>query len=235
MRAPRALRNFLYDWRDRRTDTDGEVDFYQKDYYDNLNRIYQTDRLNTTATGNLIARTVTNYDDLSRVYQTIRYGVDPTTGIVGNALTDNTWFDPSGNVLKSQPAGAQLFTKPVFDGLNRQTVQYQSYNLSETGYPLPGDLANDTVFQQIETTYDAASNVIQTTTRLRYHTETATGPLGNPSTVPLARVLYQASWPDALGRVIASADYGTNGGIDFDASVNAAIVLGHLPGIDELV
>ena len=40
---------------EHRTDTDGEVDFYQKDYYDNLNRIYQTDRLNTTATGNLIA------------------------------------------------------------------------------------------------------------------------------------------------------------------------------------
>ena len=100
------------------------------------------------------------------MFQTIRYGVDPTTGIVGNALTDNTWFDPSGNVLKSQPAGAQLFTKPVFDGLNRQTVQYQSYNLSETGYPVPGDLANDTVFQQTETTYDAASNVIQTATRL---------------------------------------------------------------------
>ena len=138
-------------------------------------------------------------------------------------------------MLKSQPAGAQLFTKPVFDGLNRQTVQYQSYNLSETGYPLPGDLANDTVFQQTETTYDAASNVIQTTTRLALPHETATGPLGNPSTVPLARVLYQASWPDALGRVIASADYGTNGGSTLDASVHAAIVLGDVPGIDEFV
>ncbi len=29
---------------------------------------------------------------------------------------------------------------------------------------------------------------------------------------PQARVTYIANWPDALGRVVATADYGTNGG-----------------------
>ena len=39
-----------------------------------------------------------------------------------------------------------------------------------------------------------------------------TGALGNPSTTPKARVTYAASWYDGVGRTIASADYGTNGG-----------------------
>jgi hypothetical protein len=37
----------------------------------------------------------------------VRYGVDPATGNVGNPLTDNTWDDAAGNVIKSQPAGAK--------------------------------------------------------------------------------------------------------------------------------
>ena len=50
------MTTFLYDWRDRRTDTDGEVDFYEKVCYDNLDRVIRTDRYNTTLSGNLIAR-----------------------------------------------------------------------------------------------------------------------------------------------------------------------------------
>src|SRR6185295_8763591 len=38
------------------------------------------------------------------------------------------------------------------------------------------------------------------------------GELGDPSTNPKARVIYAAQYPDALGRLIANADYGTNGG-----------------------
>ena len=61
---------------------------------------------------------------------------------------------------------------------------------------------------------DAAGNIIQTTARQRYHDAIASqlGALQNPSTNPKARVTYSASYPDALGRVVASADYGTNGG-----------------------
>ena len=36
--------------------------------------------------------------------------------------------------------------------------------------------------------------------------------LKSPSETPKARVMYQAQWPDVLGRAVASADYGTNGG-----------------------
>ena len=204
---------FFFDWRDRRTDTDGEMDFYQKDYFDNLNRVIMSDRYNTTLSGNLIARSIFHFDDQSRVYQTIRYGVTPSTGAVGNSLIDNTWFDDSGNVIKSQPAGAALFTKTVYDGIGRTTAVYTGYDLSETGYPTPSDLNANTIMEQSETGYDAASNVIQMTQRLRYHNATGNGPLGTPSSAqPKARVTFKAHWQDGIGRLIAVADYGTNGG-----------------------
>src|SRR5262249_8357704 len=83
---------FLFRWRNRRTDTDGEVDFYEQVCYDNLDRVIRSDRRDTTANGNLIARSTTAYDDRGRVYQTLRYGVDPSMGAIGNALTDNSWY-----------------------------------------------------------------------------------------------------------------------------------------------
>ncbi|MCY2963797.1 MAG: RHS repeat-associated core domain-containing protein, partial [Planctomycetota bacterium] len=95
--------SFVYDFRNRRTATDGEIDFYEQVIYDNLDRVLRTDRRNTTSAGNLIARAETRFDDRGRVYQSVRYGVDPTSGVVGYGLTDNTWFDASGNVIKSQP------------------------------------------------------------------------------------------------------------------------------------
>ena len=205
--------NFLFDWRNRQTDIQGEIDFYQKHYFDNLDRIVKTERYNTSLAGNLAARTVTNFDDLSRVYQTIRFGVDPATGIVGNSLTDNTWFDPAGNVLKSQPAGSQVFIKFSYDGLNRVLIQYKGFDLSESSYADAGSVADDTLFEQVENTWDGAGNIIEITSRLRYHNATGVGPLGSPSSgQPKARVTYSARYPDGLGRMQAGADYGTNGG-----------------------
>ena len=108
---------YSYDFRGRRIATDGEVDFYEKRVYDNLNRVTKVDRHDTTSGGNLIARSETKYDDRGRVYQNVRHGVDPSTGTVGNTLTDNTWYDDAGNEIKAQPAGSKLFTKMVYDGL----------------------------------------------------------------------------------------------------------------------
>ena len=66
--------------------------------------------------------------------------------------------------------------------------------------------------QQSENTYDDASNLIQQVTRQRFHNATGTGPLTDPDgDEPKARVSYAVSYPDALGRVVASANYGTNG------------------------
>jgi hypothetical protein len=124
-----------YDFRNRNVTTDGEVDYFQKLHYDNLDRVVKTERYNTTAIGHLIARSETNYDDRGRVFQSVRYAVDPSNGDVGNGLKDNSWFDASGNVVKSQPAGSSLFTKTEYDGFGRIKVQYRGYNLDESGYP----------------------------------------------------------------------------------------------------
>jgi hypothetical protein len=132
--AATRVTTFLYDWRDRRTDTDGKVDFYEKVCYDNLDRVIQTDRYNTDLSGSLVARSQTHYDDGGRVYQTIRYGVDPDTGSVGYGLVDNIWFDAAGNVLKSLPAESQFFTKSVFDGVGRVITQYSGYNATDSSY-----------------------------------------------------------------------------------------------------
>jgi YD repeat-containing protein len=66
--------------------------------------------------------------------------------------------------------------------------------------------------QQVETSYDAASNVIQQLTRRRFHDATGSGGLGSPTVTPYARVSYLCFWPDALGRTKNQANYGTNGG-----------------------
>jgi len=205
---------FVYDWRNRRTATDGEIDFYEQLAYDNLNRVVRTERYDTTPEGNLIARGDTLYDDRGRVYRNVRYAVDPATGAVGHALVYNTWYDAAGNVIKSQPSRSKLFTKTMYDGLGRQTIQYSGYDLDETTYAQAGTVADDTILEQTETHYDAVGNVIQTTNRQRHHNAPAsqTGALGDASTDPKARVTYTAHWHDALGREIATANYGTNGG-----------------------
>ena len=94
-----------------------------------------------------------------------------------------------------------------------QIKQYKGYDLDETGYAEAGTVAGDTILQQNETVYDASGNAIQTTQRERYHNASGTGELTSPSGAqPKARVTHTASWQDALGRGIAMADFGTNGG-----------------------
>lgn len=211
--------SFDHDWRNRLVTTDGEIDFYEKRYYDNLDRLTKVERYDTSASGNLIDRQESKHDDLDRIYQTIRYGVDPETGTVGNSLTDNTWFDPVGNVAKSLPAGSQLWTKTTYDSLNRPTVLYSGYGTDAT-YADIFSVTGDVILEQTENTLDDASNLIQTTIRQRYHDAPAiqTGGLGSPAAAPKAQVSYQATYPDAVGRLQATADYGTNGGVTFTRS-----------------
>ena len=111
---------YTVDWRGRRVATDGAEDFYEETSYDNLDRVTEVRRRNTTSGGNLVAKSATRYDERGRVYQTVRYGVDPDTGTVGNALTDNTWYDAAGNVIKQQPAGSRLAAAGPQGGCDRR-------------------------------------------------------------------------------------------------------------------
>lgn len=211
-----------YDWRNRQTSTDGEVDFYQVQTYDNLDRVVQVDRRNTNSGGNLIRRSEMLYDDQGRVYQTVTYAVDPTTGTVGNALTSNTWYDPAGNTIQLQTIGNSAFQKTIRDGIRRVIKQFTSTNPTQSGYPYPVDVSGDVVYEQMENAYDGASNLILLTSRSRFHDATGTGELTDPNGAqPKARVSYVAMWPDALGRQHHTANYGTNHGASLTRPVKA--------------
>ncbi|HUY35939.1 MAG TPA: RHS repeat-associated core domain-containing protein [Pirellulales bacterium] len=215
---------FNFDWRNRQIVIDGEVDLYAEKTIDNMDRQLQVDRRNTTATGNLIARNETNWDDRSRKFQSIVVGVNPTTGLTTNSLVGNFWFDPSGNPIKSLLSGSQLFAKSFFDGAGRQTTSYRGYDLTPETYAQVSSVADDTIMQQVESTLDAAGNVIQSTTRRRFHNATGTGDLTSPAgPQPYARVSYVAMYPDAMGRQQATANYGTNGDVSLvrPASISA--------------
>ena len=118
------------------------------------------------------------------------------------------------NVIKSSKAGETSFTKTVFDGLNRSVVEYTACVPGTAGVPTgdTNDVSGDTVSQQSETLYDNASNVLLTTKRKRMHNATGVGALQNLTTASTARVSFVAMWPDAIGLVRFTADYGTNGG-----------------------
>ncbi|MCZ2341705.1 MAG: hypothetical protein LC104_07900 [Bacteroidales bacterium] len=214
--ATTRVTTFEYDFRDRRTVVDGEEDYYQESTYDNRNQVIRVDQRDTSAGGNLIGRSETLFDDRGRVYRTIRYAVDPATGTVGNSLVDNMFYDASGNVIESRPAGSDAFTTSVYDGVNRPTAQYVGYvgsgtSSSSSSSSSGGVLAGDVIFEQSETGYDAAGNVTFATSRQRFHDATGTGPLQGPTGwQPKSRDSYVALWYDGVGRQVASADYGTN-------------------------
>ena len=170
-----------HDFRGRLVDTNGEIDYFQRQTYDNLDHVVKTDRFNTTSSGTLIARNETKVDDLGRVYKTIRYAVNPASGAVGDALVDRVWHDLRGAVIKQQPGGTQQFTKAVYDSLGHATRSYVGYDSAETSLADAGTVTGDTIFEQAETTYDAAGNVVQVAQRSRLHDATGTGELSTPA------------------------------------------------------
>jgi RHS repeat-associated protein len=215
--------DFEYDWRGRQLHVFPPADdagrtVYTKATYDNLDRATKQERyLEISGSADrLLARSETFYDDRGRVYQTKRYAVDVDSGTVGNALVSNTWFDAAGNAIKQQSAGSQAFTKTVYDSLGWAVKQYVGHDTDETAYADASSVSDDTIVEQVETVYDDAGNVLQTTTRQRFHNATGTGELTSPSGVqPKARVTYAAMYHDEVGRQIAVANYGTYGGATF--------------------
>ena len=217
------MTEFEYDWRGRQlqifppADDEGRT-VYTKTTYDNLDRATKQERYLEIvgSSDRLLARSETFHDDRGRVYQTKQHAVDVSDGSVGNALVSDSWYDAAGNAIKQLSAGSQAFTKTVYDSLGRAIKQYVGHDTDETAYANASSVSDDTIVEQVETTYDDAGNVLQTTTRQRYHNATGTGELTTPSgSQPKARVTYQATYHDEIGRQVAVADYGTYGGATF--------------------
>ena len=202
-----------YDTLGRVSSVAGPDGTQQQFVYDNLDRQIVAQTFAAGPAGLvLIARSDTLYDDLGRVYRTLTYVVDDD-GTCHDPQAANTWYDCSGNAIKQQGPGSRVFTKTLIDSVGRTVEIYVGYDLDETAWAEAATLDGDTLFEQTETVYDAASNVIETVRRQRLHTATddQTGQLEDLSTAPKARVSYAAAWYDGLGRGIASAAYGTNG------------------------
>jgi len=111
---------YLYDWRNRQIATGGELNLYQQQFRDNLDRVVKNEQRIGSSSGQLLSRDETLYDNRGRVYRTIRYGVDPATGdITGDQIHDTT-YDEAYNVLRQEPAGAMEFQTFEFDSLGRR-------------------------------------------------------------------------------------------------------------------
>ena len=219
------ITSFAYDFRDRRTSLTGQENLYLVYQYDNLNRQTYTIQRDTNASGVIIGQTLSVYDDRGRIYQTVTYQASPGSGLGSQSLTSNSWFDAAGNTVKQLPAGSQTFAKSSFDGIGRTTARYVGYYSGSGSEPYDevGSVTTDNViFEQSESLFDEASNVIQTTTRQRLHNATGGGMLTEPGGAqPQARVSYDAVWPDGIGRTVTSADYGTNADLPFTRPATA--------------
>ena len=215
------ITTYAYDFRDRRdttTQTDGTTLWITKLTYNNLDRVTASVRYHTSVSN---AHRITQgrmfYDAVGRAFKTETDGCDPSTGDVVGTLTGQNWYDLAGNAIKQSQPGNTVFTKTVFDALNRPTVSYLCCRPGEAGVPAgdDNDVADDTVIEQSNVEYNRAGNVILQTTKKRFDDATGTGPLGGPnatSPVPKSRDSYTAFWPDAIGRQRVTANYGTNGG-----------------------
>ncbi|MCG8650728.1 MAG: RHS repeat-associated core domain-containing protein, partial [Pirellulales bacterium] len=195
--------NFAYDYRGRRTLAYGEESRCSQRVYNNLDQATETTEHDgctgsPPVPGTLLGKRETFFDDRGRVYQHKTYAVDPSTGVVGNALLRSTWYDPSGNVIKTiAPDEGETYARSEYDNLGRTSLSLTAYE----DVAAPND---EVVITQSDMTYDKASRLLSTVTKLR----DVDTPIANPT----FRVSYAANWYDGIGRVIARANYGTHGG-----------------------
>ena len=110
----------------------------------------------------------------------------------------------------SAPGG--LVTKSVYDGAGRVIKSYKTDGMAGASWSSSGSVTGDNVLTETIPSYDSDSNAILVTTKDRFHNETTTGELGNPTTAPLARVSYLASYYDLANRLTTTVNVGTNGG-----------------------
>jgi YD repeat-containing protein len=199
--------------------------------YDNLGQViarerYDGDQVDITAGAEadgvpdrpdpklLRARTTYAYDERGRLFRTRTFGVTytlapPSATVSEHSLTTDTWYDRRGNVVKVAAPGG-LVQKSQYDGAGRMTVSSTTDGGGDraTGaagsWDDAGSVVRDTVLEQVEYRYDADGNVIQTTTKQRFHDATAAGALAGPSDPP-ARFVgtdtgAQGTWQGVFGQ-----------------------------------
>jgi hypothetical protein len=242
--APRVTQ-IAYDWRNRlvATKTGGNADPSTEDPsvnrplsftdYDNLGRVtgrsvFDGDGIQVIdanadgvpdkpAAALLRSSQVSLYDAQDRVYRTQELFVDQATGAVGTPrLTTNLFYDRRGNVAAVYAPNSPVM-QSRYDGVGRMTASFTLGNVPAATWATATVIGASLVLEQTEYTYDAASNVILTTNRQRFHDAATTllGSLGTPTSGIPARVSFAASYYDAADRLTASVNVGTNGGLSY--------------------
>ncbi|MES2659494.1 MAG: RHS repeat-associated core domain-containing protein [Verrucomicrobiota bacterium] len=207
------ITSHTYDWRNRRITTTGEEEFFQSTQYDNRNRITAAERRIGNDAGALLTRNETSYDSLGRVCQQKTFGVEDGE-LLNKFISANVWYDGAGQTIKTQDAGRNAFNKMDYDSLGRLISIFLCHPEDGLDDGNNNEVIDDIVIEQNESEYDSASNVIATLRMLRFDNATGSGPLNGPSgSQPKSRNYYNFVWPDAIGRTVASANYGTNGGV----------------------
>ncbi|MEI7913023.1 MAG: hypothetical protein WCK77_25665, partial [Verrucomicrobiota bacterium] len=201
---------FGYDWRGRQTLVIPPAGARTLITCDNLDRPVKRERW-TSSGGALLRKTESLFDTRGRQYGAKRFAEG--SAVVFTA--SNTWYDAAGQPIKQQGAGSLSWTKTVYNGVGRAVKSFLSFLSSgTTDGGCTNSVANDTVVEQTVADYDAASNLTATRRFLRLPGAVGTGELNYPGGAnPTARVHCTCQWRDALGRVVATADYGTNGGV----------------------
>jgi RHS repeat-associated protein len=199
---------YQYDWRHRlvqKTTPDNVVTVWT---LDNLGEAYITQVLSGSS---LRGQKYTSFDEKMQIYQTVLFNVDPSSGGAGDSLTTNFWSDARGLRIKTTGPNGE-FQKTQYDGAGRTTARFVSFDDAETSYADAGTVVNDTVVEESVTTYDAASNVIETTSYRRTTSTSKTGDLSASWSANDSRRMFTAQWFDAANRLITFGNYGTNGG-----------------------
>lgn len=131
----------------------------------------------------LRARNTVLFDDRGSAYRSIQSGVDPSNGIISGSLTTNAFHDGRGNTIETDAPGG-LVTRDTYDGTGRDT-------LHSIG-------SKNTVVEQVQTTYNLMGNPVLFSTGDRISDTTA------------FRTSYVTDYYDDAGRLIETADWGTN-------------------------
>jgi RHS repeat-associated protein len=216
---------YLYDFRDRRTDTRGPDMVAVRSTYDNLSEVitvetYSDQDLNfVIGSSELRGRSESKFDERGLVYLGIQHNVS-NTGVIGNHLTSNFWYNGRRMLVKeASPNG--LFQKTKYDGARRIAATFASFDDAETTYAQTFDVVGDTVIDETVLTYDADGNVLYTTRYERTSTASVTGDLATGWAVGNARRTFVAHWFDVANRLTTTAKYGNNGDATFKRPATA--------------
>ena len=210
--TPRVV-SYVRDWRGRVAITLAGESYAESASYDNLNRVTRKDRTDGME-GTLLSRIDSAYDDQGRLYRTTFWKVEG--GVASDPVDGDIWYDALSRQVKVRSMAQKSWQRTQYDSLGRTVATYYGYPIDGVLSGSVGSVTGDYVVNQTLRTYRDDGAPRRQTSFERLPGASGIGPLGWPTgTATPARASVVGIWADPLGRPLAVADFGTNGGIDF--------------------